>query len=223
MTVTKHLRNIRIKEEKHKLCKENYKNKRVEVSANSLVLAETPKCVQQTPNKRLPLKCIAEQTCVMQHFWRFDETTFLIEIHCSANIGSLAINRQLHQLTTTIASRCPAPGTPLARRHFTAHARSRWTCSDLCPRQTTRHVRRPLDSECKTRHLSSAWGRASAAHHALVQAACVALLTGQSWFWCTRWNQRLRGTHAAGLLARLLGIFSLVIFDKLQRKIHNLT
>ena len=62
MTVTKHLRNIRIKEEKHKLCKENYKNKRVEVSANSFVLAETPKCVQQTPNKRLPLKCIAEQT-----------------------------------------------------------------------------------------------------------------------------------------------------------------
>ena len=68
MTVTTHLRNIRIKEEKHKLCKENYKNKRVEVSANSFVLAEHPKSVQQTSNKLLPLKYIAEQTSVMQHF-----------------------------------------------------------------------------------------------------------------------------------------------------------
>ena len=43
----------------NKICKENYKNKPVEVSVNSFVLVETPKCVQQT---------------------------IAIEIHCRANM-----------------------------------------------------------------------------------------------------------------------------------------
>ena len=49
----------------HKLCKENDKNERAEVSANSFVLAEPQKSVQQTSNKRLPLKYIAEQTTLL--------------------------------------------------------------------------------------------------------------------------------------------------------------
>ena len=52
----------------HKLCKENDKNERAEVSANSFVLAEPPKSVQRTPNTQLPLKYITEQTSVIQHF-----------------------------------------------------------------------------------------------------------------------------------------------------------
>ena len=94
--VTKYVRTIskyENTENTQKLCKENDKNVRAEVSANSFVLAEPPKSVQRTPNTQLPLKYIAEQTSVMQHFWRFDETTFLIEIHCSGNMCSLAINR----------------------------------------------------------------------------------------------------------------------------------
>ena len=69
--VTKYVRTISKYENRkntHKLCKENNKNERVEASANNFVLAVTPKCVQQTSNIRLPLKYIAEQTSVMQHF-----------------------------------------------------------------------------------------------------------------------------------------------------------
>ena len=67
-TVTKHLRNMRIQEKNQQNLQGKLQKQTVEVSVNSFVLAETPKCVQQTPNKRLPLKYIAEQTCVMQHF-----------------------------------------------------------------------------------------------------------------------------------------------------------
>ena len=93
MTVTKHLRNIRI-QEKNQQNLQGKLQKQTCWSVNSFVLTETP-CVQRTPNKLLSLKYIAERTCVTHHFWRFDGTTFLIEIHCSANIGSLAINRGL--------------------------------------------------------------------------------------------------------------------------------